>query len=104
MEDCLKSQLVASSAAVSLLNAELVLLQIMRSHGLVMADWVILGEVVSLIGRSRSPNDLELSLGDTILDPKESHIHGLGAVLLDCVSGNGGVIPTRPPVLVVVAR
>ena len=41
----------------------------------------MLGEVVSAIGGSWGPVDMELTLLDSILDPIESHVYGLGSDL-----------------------
>ena len=48
----------------------------------------MLGEVVRKIVRAASPVYVELALLDSVLDPVESHVDGLGAALLDGVVGD----------------
>ena len=44
--------------------------------------------VICVITTSALPADLELSLLDSVLDPEEAHVHGLGALSLDGVVGD----------------
>ena len=40
---------------------------------------MVLGEVVTMVVLSLEPVDSELVLGDSVLDPEEPHVHGLGS-------------------------
>ena len=53
------------------------------SHDLMMGGWVVLREVVGQVDGATAPVDDELALLYAITDPVESHVHGLGAALLD---------------------
>ena len=64
------------------------MVEIVFLHDDVMRCRVILGEVVSFIGSTRAPDNLESSLSDSVTDPMESHCHGFGSTLFDSVSGN----------------
>ena len=44
------------------------------------------GEVISAIGFSFGPEDLELALAHSVSDPVKTHVDGLGALLFDGVS------------------
>jgi len=46
---------------------------------------MMLGEVVSEVVAAFAPMDDVLVLGDAVLDPIKSHVHGFGAALLDGV-------------------
>ena len=48
----------------------------------------MLGEVITKVSTAWCPIEVELSLFDSILEPVESHVNGLGASLFDCVSEN----------------
>jgi len=45
----------------------------------------MLGEVVGEVVAAFAPMDDVLVLGDAVLDPIKTHVHGFGAALLDCV-------------------
>ncbi len=59
-------------------------------QGLMMRFWVVLGEVIGFVGSTQSPKDVILALVDTITDPIELHVNGLGPFLFDVVIGNAG--------------
>ena len=66
-----------------------------RSHGLVMAWGMMLGEVVSKIVAASIPKYVELPLNDSIADPVVAHVDVARLVLLDGVVGKssgGGVV------------
>jgi len=46
---------------------------------------MMLGEVVGEVVAAFAPMDNVLVLGDAVLDPIKTHVHGFGAALLDCV-------------------
>jgi len=46
---------------------------------------MMLGEVVGKVVAAFAPMDDVLVLGDAVLDPIKTHVHGFGAALLDCV-------------------
>ena len=48
-----------------------------------MADWEVLGVVISFITRTWTPVNMEVTLLCSVLDPVESHIDCLGSLLLD---------------------
>ena len=48
----------------------------------------MLGEVVSVIGKTRGPLDFELTLASAVADPPEAHVHGFGAARFDFVIGD----------------
>ena len=51
---------------------------------------MMLTHVVSQIGTARTMIYNELALSDFVANPKEAHIHGFGALLLDIVVGDAG--------------
>jgi hypothetical protein len=51
--------------------------------------WVMLGEVVGLIGFTWLPVDNELAMVDPVADSVEAHVHGFESELLDYVVGDG---------------
>ncbi len=51
----------------------------------VMLGGMMFGGVISKIGLARFPVDMKLLLANAILDPVESHVHGFGPALDDCV-------------------
>jgi hypothetical protein len=53
------------------------------AHLFVMMLWMMLGEVISQIRFAWFPEDVEVPLLDTILDPIKSHVHCLGPFLLE---------------------
>jgi len=55
---------------------------------------MMLCEVISPIGGTRSPKDVKLPLAHTIADPIKMHVNGFGLLLLDCVIGDatGGAV------------
>ena len=50
----------------------------------------MLGKVISFVGATFAPEDMELLLADTITDPIESHVNGFGTFLLDRIIGDAG--------------
>ena len=48
---------------------------------------MVLGEVVTMVVGSLKPVDFELSLGYSVLDPVESHVHCLGSLDFDALVG-----------------
>ena len=48
---------------------------------------MVLGEVVTMVVLSLEPVDSKLVLGDSVLDPEESHVHGLGSPDLGSLVG-----------------
>ncbi len=48
----------------------------------------MLAQVVSLVGGARAPVDAELALLDSVLEPVEAHVNGLGTTLFDCAVHN----------------
>jgi hypothetical protein len=60
-----------------------------------MCGGMMLGEIISKVGGSWSPVNIELFLCYAILDPVESHIHCFGFLLFDLFVGKtvcGGVV------------
>ena len=56
---------------------------------------MVLAEVVSEVGMAWCPIYMEVSLVDSILEPVESHVNGLGSSLFDigvCDSNCSGII------------
>jgi hypothetical protein len=53
-----------------------------------MGRWMVLGEVVGLIGLAGLPVVDEVALVNLVADPVETHVHGFGAAFLDRVFGN----------------
>ena len=60
-------------------------MDVVRSHCLVMAWRVKLGEEVTEIDMGRSPINMKLFLFHPVPDPVKSHVDGAGLALLDCV-------------------
>jgi hypothetical protein len=54
-------------------------------HAFVMCWIMILSEIISHIGVTRRPTNIELVLFHSVCDPVEYHVHCRGALLLDCV-------------------
>jgi hypothetical protein len=51
-----------------------------------MIRWrMMLNKIAIHIGVARRPTYIELVLFNPVFDPVESHVHGFGALLLDCV-------------------
>jgi len=50
-----------------------------------MRQGMMLGKVVGKVVAAFAPTDNVLVLGDVVLDPVKTHVHGFGAALLDCV-------------------
>jgi hypothetical protein len=56
-----------------------------------MVGWVVFGEVVRRVVSAWSPVDVELLLGDTVLEPVVSHIERFGAFETDlCMKNSVG--------------
>jgi hypothetical protein len=53
----------------------------------VMLGRLMLGKVISAVGRAAFSIDNELSLANAVADPIETHIHRLGSFLLDAIVG-----------------
>jgi hypothetical protein len=56
---------------------------------------MMLSEIVTHIGVTRRPTYIELVVFNPVFDPVEYHVHGSGALLLECVIDDaiyGGVI------------
>jgi hypothetical protein len=53
-----------------------------------MGGWVVLGEVIGLVGSSRFPVDVELILANPILNPIETHVNGFGVFHLYSIVGD----------------
>jgi hypothetical protein len=53
-----------------------------------MIQWMLLGEVIGLIGSARLPVNNDMKLFDTFANPVQTHVHGFGAVTLYNVSGD----------------
>ena len=58
------------------------------ADNLVVGHRVVLGPVVAQVVSSFFPVDSELALADTVPDPVELHVHGLGPALFDTVIDN----------------
>jgi hypothetical protein len=63
-------------------------MEVARLHELVMCRRVKFGVVIGHVALSWSPINVEFSLLDPISDPVETHVDGMGALLLDVVVGN----------------
>ena len=50
----------------------------------------MLGKIIGLVNGAFAPVNKELALAHAITDPVVSHVHGLGALLLDGVVGDAG--------------
>jgi hypothetical protein len=61
-------------------------LQLLLYQGLMMSQWMMLGEVIGLIGCTWFPVDNDLELFDTLADPLEQHVIGFGAALFGSVN------------------
>ena len=59
------------------------------THGSIVCNGVMLGEVVDSVAFFFVPIVLDLAFGIAILEPKIMHVHGFGAVLLDDFLGAG---------------
>ena len=59
-----------------------------RAHVVLVGSWVMLGEKVCLVGGTFVPVDAKHVLVFTVLYPEVSHVHGRGALGLDCSSSN----------------
>ena len=64
--------------------------EILIPHGLVMLDREVFGKVIGKVLAAEFPEDTELVLMDTVLQPIESHVNGFGAALFYCVITNAG--------------
>jgi hypothetical protein len=53
-----------------------------------MGQWMMLGEVFGLVGFSGLPVDGELALVYPVSNPVETHAHGFGSALLNCIVGS----------------
>jgi hypothetical protein len=53
-----------------------------------MGGWVVLGEVIGLVGSSRFPVDVELILANPILNPIETHVNGFRVFHLYSIIGD----------------
>jgi hypothetical protein len=49
---------------------------------------MMLSEIISQIGVTYHPTNIELVLFHSVFDPLESHVHCFGAFLLECVIEN----------------
>jgi len=65
-------------------------MEIMRVHVLVMRIQMMFGEIVSTVGFTGAPKDVELALVHPVLYPVKAHVNGLGTFLADVVMGNAG--------------
>ena len=52
-----------------------------------MGDKVMFCEIITLVVSSLAPVDPELALAHSVANPVESHVNGIGAVLLHSVIG-----------------
>jgi hypothetical protein len=64
--------------------------EIAVAHAAMVRGRMMLGEVIGQVIATAAPVYQELALLDTVFDPIEAHIHGLGAFVLDGVIGNAG--------------
>ena len=69
-------------------------MEVGRSHELMVGRRMVLAKIVALVDRARTPKNVKLTLGDTILDPVKAHVNGLGTTLTDVVVGdaNGSAV------------
>jgi hypothetical protein len=58
-------------------------LEIMISHELMMRRRKMLGEIVTVVVLSGSPVEVELALGNSILQPVIAHVEGFGTLHAD---------------------
>ena len=81
-------------------------MEVDRAHVHMVGWGMVLGEVVGQIPCPCIPIELELSLLDTVSEPVEAHVHGLGAFLFDgviqdaitcCIIGLDGRGKGQPP-------
>ena len=63
-------------------------MQVDWPHYAVMADRVMLGEVIGQVALAFGPVDVEVTLSFAIADPVIAHVHCLGSTLLDEIVGN----------------
>ena len=71
------------------------MVEVFRSHDLMMCGWVMFGDVICKICCSRFPENFELVLINAIPHPVKTHINGLGTLEFDVVVGNtacGGIV------------
>jgi len=61
------------------------LLEVGGSQGLMMFGRMVFGKIIGMIGVTRAPEDVELTLSGAATNPIKSHVNGLGALLLDSV-------------------
>jgi len=61
------------------------LLEVRGPHGLMMFGRMVFGKIISAIGVTRVPENVELTLMGAVMNPIKSHVDGLGALLFDGV-------------------
>jgi hypothetical protein len=72
-----------------------VAVEIKRAYSFVMGQRLVICKVVTQVGVTGAPDDIELSLLDVVLDPLVAHVHSLGSFLENsfvCNSICGGVV------------
>jgi len=57
-------------------------------HALMVRFQVVLGEIVSFVRGTQSPEDVILALTNMVANPIEMHVNGFGPFLFDVVIGN----------------
>ena len=57
------------------------------AHQLMTSSRVVLGEIISQVTTTWLPGDIELALPNSVANPVESHVYGLGPAVLDSVVG-----------------
>jgi hypothetical protein len=67
------------------------LVQYFRALGFVVLGRMVLWIIIGTVGSAAFPLHVELALTNAVPDPIVSHIHGLGAALLDAVISNAAV-------------
>ena len=65
-------------------------LKVQGARELVVGGTVMLCEVVTQVGLAGAPVAVELALADTVTDPVETHVHGLGPPLFNIIVADAG--------------
>ena len=63
-------------------------MEVLGANGLVMSSWVMLGKVISFVCGSWFPEDVEVTLTNSIFNPIETHVNSLRVFHFDSVISN----------------
>ena len=63
-------------------------MKVVAANLVVVCYGMVLSEVFGNVGAAASPENDKLALGESILDPVESHINRFEVALFDCFVGN----------------